>query len=342
MYIFIDESGVFLRDPRRADSISCVGSVIVPGRHLSELERQFRVISAAWPRSADGELKGRLLSEEHIAAVCSILEPLHVLTEFTVVDMNFSEDADVDHHQRMQAEGMTAELTPEHHPNVVTGAWALRRRLEEMPRQLYAQAVALTDLVCKACENGQNYFCQRYPGELGSFRWMIDAKDREKLTPYEEWWRGSVLGLLQSRSLREPFHKLRGGDYSAFYRNFPAAPIPAFLRPHVKRPVKKGDDLRGVFARELKFGVSSDHIGLQIADILTNALRRALSQRLQPAGWRPIGKLMIHRKGGAIVPMNFGSVEGKIAAPYAPIANELNRMGRSMLIEKNRHRRRPS
>jgi hypothetical protein len=206
-----------------------------------------------------------------------------------------------------------------------------------MSPQLYAQAAALTEVVMKAWENGQTYFCHRYPGELGRFRWIIDAKDKERITPYEKWWRGSLMGLLQSRYMREPFGRLKGGDYSAYHRHFPDLPTPDYLRPHLEKPVGKGCDLR-VFTRELEFSVSEDHVGLQIADVLANALRRALSDRLGADGWGPISRLMIHRSDGAIVPINFGDLEGRVRAAYGSVVNQLNRRGRSMLVEKRRSR----
>lgn len=255
------------------------------------------------------------------------------------MDMNLSDDADIDHHKSMQAEGLTVNLTDEHHPRAIKAAWELRRSLERMSRQLYAQSVALTDVAWKSFQNGQLYFCQRFPGELARFRWVIDAKDKMGITSYEEWWRTSVKPLLQSRSLRDPLGMLQGGDYSAFHRNFPSRPIPAYLRPHTDHPKHWGGDLTAVFGREMEFATSETHIGIQIADVLTNALRRALSGRLQPEGWRSLGKLIVHRRDGAIELINLGPREGRVRTPYSEVVIQLNSTGRSMLKQKSRRRR---
>ncbi len=255
------------------------------------------------------------------------------------MDMNLSEDADIDRHKTMQAEGLTVNLTDEHHPTAIEGVWELRRSLEEMPRQLYAQAVALTDVAWKAFQNGPLYFSQRYPGELARFRWVIDAKDEKRITRYEDWWQVCVMAFLQSRSLREPLMTLRGADYSAFHRNFPSVPMPDYLRSHTDHPEDQVADLSAVFRREMEFATSETQIGLQIADILTNALRRALSARLRPDGWRPLGKLIIHRTEGALRLINLGPGEDVVRTPYSPVINQLNRNGRSMLKQKTRRHR---
>lgn len=255
------------------------------------------------------------------------------------MDMNLSEDADIDCHKAMQAEGITGNLTEEHHPNLVKEVWENRRLLEQMPQQLYAQAVALTEVVWNAFQNGQLFFCQRYPGELARFRWVIDAKGKDRITDYEKWWRQSVMPLVQSRSAREPVIHLKGGDYSAFRRNFPSVPVPEHLQTISRNSKTRADNVNAILGREMVFAASEAHVGLQIADILTNALRRSLSSRLQPEGWTPLAKLLIRNRKGAIRLRNFGPRSGSVRTPYAKVINQLNRGGRSMIKQKSELRR---
>jgi hypothetical protein len=72
-----------------------------------------------------------------------------------------------------------------------------------MPLQLYAQCVALTHVARRAWEHGMLYFCQRMPGELARFRWVIDAKGKS-ITPQEDWWKVCVKPWLQSQTMRRP------------------------------------------------------------------------------------------------------------------------------------------
>jgi len=99
-----------------------------------------------------------------------------------------------------------------------------------------------------------------------------------------------VKPILQSHSLRNPMAFLKGGDYRAFFRKFPRQDAPDYLK-HLVKGAEPMCDLKGVFDREMEFGSSRDHVGLQIADVLANGIRRALGGRLQRAGWEPIRKL---------------------------------------------------
>jgi hypothetical protein len=123
----------------------------------------------------------------------------------------------------------------------------LREELERMPLQLYAQLVTLTHVAWRTLGHGMLYFCQRMPGELGRFRWVIDAKG-ESVTPQEEWWRVCVKPLLQTRSIRDPLPRLKSGDYSAFARNFPRKPVPDYLRERLRPGTRTVGDLTAVFA----------------------------------------------------------------------------------------------
>ena len=140
--------------------------------------------------------------------------------------------------------------------------------------------------------------------------------------------------LVRSRSAREPMLHLKGGDYSAFHRNFPRIPVHKHLMEVFGDATRRGGDLNAILGREMEFATSESHIGLQIVDILTNALRRSLSARFQPEGWRPIGRLVIHRNDGAIRLIKFGPGEGRVRATYAPVIEQLNRHGRFMIKRK--------
>ena len=175
-----------------------------------------------------------------------------------------------------------------------------------MPLQLYCELVTLTDVVWRALGHGMSYYCQRLAGELARFRLVIDAKSNLNITPHEEWWRQCVKPLLQSLSIREPLPMLKSGDYSAFRRNFPSLAVPDYLREHVPSNLVSVGDLSGIL-REIEFDDSRQQVGLQIADALTNCVRRALIGNVQADGWRHVRKLMIRRRGGAVKFISMGS-----------------------------------
>jgi hypothetical protein len=232
---------------------------------------------------------------------------------------------------------MTKHLTSEHHPDIVAEVHKLRGVLEAMPLQLYAQTVTLTHVVRRALEHGMLYYCQRLPGELGRFRWVIDAKSKLNVTPQEDWWRQCVKPMLQSQSFREPIAMLKGGDYSAYRRNFPCQRVPDYLKERIPDN-RLGNDLSAVLGREMEFADSQQHVGLQIADALTNCVRRALIGNLHADGWRHVRKLMIRHREGSVRFISMGPRHGSIRGqPYALVVKLLTRGERGMLTEKRSH-----
>jgi hypothetical protein len=74
--------------------------------------------------------------------------------------------------------------------------------------------------------------------------------------------------------------------------------------------VKQFPDARGdqAFSMNSAFGIEfspATSYGLEIVDVLTNAVRRALKGRLGQEGWGGISRLMIHRHPPYIQPMHF-------------------------------------
>lgn len=328
MYIYIDESGTFQRAPARDASISCVGALIVPSRSHAEMDVGFKKISVTWPKEG-GEVKGRLLNEDHVSVLCDFLEPLGAIYEVSAMDMNATSDSETAKHQRKQAELITINLTDDHHPRLKEELWKLRRALEEMPPQLYAQFTTLTHALWRTLEHGTLYFCQRVPNELGEFRWVIDAKDKGGTTNSEQWWQSCVKPFLQSHSIRRPMAMLKGGNYSVFYQSFPPMPTPEYLK-HLIRDAET-NDLKAVLDRHMHFAQSHEHSGLQIVDVLTNAVRRALSGRLQSTGWLPITKLMIRKSGGSVNFIGLGHGRTSLSGSCYQVARKLTRGRRSMI-----------
>lgn len=64
-------------------------------------------------------------------------------------------------------------------------------------------------------------------------------------------------------------------------------------------------------------GDSSVTPGLQLADIVTNAFRRAISGRLQKSGWQDLGRLMFCWKNNSARLVHFGD------SMFQPIQDDL-------------------
>lgn len=103
--------------------------------------------------------------------------------------------------------------------------------------------------------------------------------------------------MLQSMFLREPFSALREGDYTDFDSEFLDASQDWPEHFPVERPPDGARgriiDLKKIMKGSMLFSDSRTSRGLQLADVLTNAYRRALMGKLQFAGWKDLPKLML-------------------------------------------------
>ena len=212
MHIFIDESGTFVCDARKRHSISAVGALVIPTSSMKGFEKLYGHLRRRLPQDK-GEVKGRQLSEDQVVEVAALLRKVGSLFEVVAIDMGTHSKEELLLHKASQEEAITAHLTSEHHPNLVEQVWELRRQLEVMPLQLYAQSVALGELVYHTLNHANVYYAFRTASELAEYHWVIDAKDRSKVTPWEEWWSTVILPMLESHSFREPFIAAEGGDY---------------------------------------------------------------------------------------------------------------------------------
>jgi hypothetical protein len=275
-------------------------------------------------------VKGRDLNENEVVQVCDILRRVGALFEIAVIDMATHTEEQILRHKSQQETNIVANLTSEHSAASVAGAQDLKRRLEETSLPLYVQSVLMVSVVYDALNHADTYFAFRRPQELASYHWTIDAKGRDKLTPWEEWWRRIIMPALQSETIKRPFIHVEGGDYSR--HDHLRKKVPEYLKPHVRNP-EGGNfmSLNPVMTEDFRFS-SAPEAGLEAVDIVTNAVRRSMKGNFAPAGWRCIPQLMINRKGGCI---GLTSIWGKEvdarSLPYLHVVRDFMIGGRSML-----------
>lgn len=332
MHIFIDESGTFTISPR-THAISLVGGLIIPGDQLSKVEKKYATLRAQLVTTGD-EVKGRLLSERDVASAVAMLRRYDVLFEGAAIDMGIHDAGDISAHKKAQEEAITRRLTDDYHPGMRAGVRRLRERLEGITPQLYVQSVLTFDLIARIIEHGTLYYSQRRPQELGAFHWVVDAKDKGRITEWEDWWSFVVMPMLQSKSLTEPMAMFAEGDYSHFERF--SAEIPDYLKLHIRGPRGRGDatDVKKLMTESFRF--SSDvEPGLELVDILVNGTRRALMGNLKRQGWQGIRELMIHRKHHYIHFVSLlRSAPGHRSWPYIPVLDDFSRAGKNMLAPR--------
>src|SRR5262249_26496858 len=154
-----------------------------------------------------GEVKGRLLSESQINKVVLLLMRNEALFEVTAADLGIhNEDAVRDYKSKLGGEMLTR--VPNFREDVQPEGRAASEYILKSPINLFIQALVTFDVLHHVIANAPNFFAQRKPYELSSFRWTVDGKDKAKVTRWEEWWAHYAQGALATMSKKRPAGRL--------------------------------------------------------------------------------------------------------------------------------------
>ncbi len=306
MRIYIDEGGNFQIVSGRDFLLSVVAALIIPAVKEASLFYELMRMRDDWGISLI-EIKGRELDEAQFAQVIKIMTLHDVVLEFVAIDMAWHTESGLTAFKQLQARKVVASLTPKHQPRLVAEMEALSQVVNGIANQLFVQAYLTIELIERVVQTATLYYSQRIPEELGRFDWLIDRKDRE-LTAMEKLWTTLIIPVGQTRALEAPFITLREGDYSHFDRfclgigasnrakdvewleeNLVFARCPGELRGIV--------DMKKVLQESFRFGDSKNDLGLQLADIVTSACRRAFNGNLRESGWKELGRLLVKKDG---------------------------------------------
>lgn len=319
MQIFIDESGSFTGF--HSGSIGVVGALAIPDGKLAFIEKKYAKIRRRLPRS-NGEVKGRLLNEKQVAEVVSLVARNAAIFEVTVIDIGLHTAEGVAAYKNALLTGMH-DRVPRFNDETRPKIEALLNELAATPLNLFLQTIALFETLHRIIHHVPIYFAQRQPKELGTFAWIVDGKDRNKVTNWEKWWASYIIGALATKSKFHPAAMLEGADYS-YYDKF----------QHIGRVGEDGTNL-SLLLKDLRF--SSDiEFGLELVDILTNAVRRAMIGNLGIEGWEGIVRTMIHRKEHYIALVRLDGVSQSPDKPsYASVIDHFWSGGKPMLTRNN-------
>lgn len=278
-----------------------------------------------------GEVKGSLLNEEQIAAVVELLRKNNAIFCASMIDMADHLAEDIAKHRAEGVKSLGANLTDGHTPELRAGVADLQRRMSKFSDPLYAQMMVTIDLLHHALQDMIVYHCQRNPKELAAFHWVVDGKEPLLVTDWEDWWSKTLMVWLQAISLKRPGAMLKGGDYRHFQR-FILRELPGYLRnvaPETDNQLGAGIDLQLMFRESFRFSTEAEP-GLELVDIVTNALRRALIGNLDEKGWLPIRGIMIHRSDIYVRPVSLCFDDRKLTRSYSRTLNHFRTGGRTM------------
>lgn len=338
MHIFIDEAGTFQTPVRSQWSASCVGALVVKDSEVESLLESFRRLRTTWS-DEEREIKGSRLNEHQVRETIELLQQFDVIFEVVSIDMALQRTEKLTRHRELQAEAFVSRIDERFNENLVRELHSIRDRFLRTPNQLYLQGACTWILVSSVLRKAALYFAQRSPEELAAFHWRFDAK-ADSLTPFENLWRSVSLGILESISIHEPILQVEGLDYSHFARFERELAVP----PERLREVigEEGPfrylDVRAIFAEDQVFVNSDRDLGVQLADILTTSIRRAMNGRLQIEGWGGIGRLMVQsgRNKQVVRLLDFSDHSkpfyGKGNPPYFQVIRHIDRSCKPMRV----------
>ena len=306
MRIYIDEAGNFVVPPAgRPFSYSLVFALAIPSSIEKELLSEFIHLRDHWPNQAV-EVKGSSLDESEAAELIALVSQYEVLGNYQAVDMTTHGDSVVSDFKYRQAAELTANLTAEHSQDMVTQVHKDADAMRAMPNQLFLQGLLTIDLLLDVLQEATLYYSRRLPKELGDIAWVIDPKDQEP-TQMEEMWTKYILPFGESRFAKKRLISLvdADADYSYFDASYGVKDEPEMMA-HLKwmnqtyQTPLPGSGKRpaldlGLLFSQRKFVDSRDSLGVQLADMLGNILRRAFNDQLEYSGWKDFGKLLVRK-----------------------------------------------
>lgn len=335
MHIYIDESGSFSGAGQEAPAISVVGALILDDATLPKLFRRYERLRANLPKNKVGEVKGSKLDEQQIAALVNLLRKNGAIFRPALIDMAYHAAEDIAAHRARRIASLGANLTEEHQPELREAVADLQARMAAFPDPLYIQMVLTIDMLRQVLEEMVNYHAQRNPKALAAFHWVVDAKQPSHVTDWEDWWSKTIVIWLQAVSLAKPGAFFAEGDYRHFER-FRFHELPAYIAKEARQLGVKstqGVDLGLMFTESFRFS-SGIEPGLELVDIVTNALRRAVVGNLGEAGWLPLRSLMIHRPDLYVWPCSLLAEDKRLDRPYKRTLNHFREGGRNMLAPR--------
>lgn len=334
MHIFMDESGNFAGLGSGQTAVSVQGALILPDQRMDRIFHKYVRLRGRLPQRK-GEVKGSLLDERQIAEVVEVLRRNEAIFAASMIDMGAHTEDQVDKHRNSGSQALAANLTEGHTPELCAGVADLQRRMLEFKAPLYSQMMVILDLLHRVLNEGIAYHCQRNPKELAAFHWVIDGKEvNDQVTDWEDWWSNTIVVWLQAISLKRPGQMLPMGDYRHFERFF--MELPEYLRTHVTPEIaqRAGLDLQAIFRESFRFS-SAPEPGLELVDIVTNALCRAIKGNLGETGWLPLRSIMIHQREPYVRAVSLGFDDVKVSTPYFRVIQKFRDGGRIMITKSN-------
>lgn len=282
MDISIDEAGSFV-NASHSNAWCVVAALVSPETEKRKLNEILRNLKLAIGHKASDEIKLYQVTNVNETIYIDFLYKISSLkcSLFSVAtDTSLNIPENVKNHKLHYENLIFNNIKNMVYDGGKIGMEFMGKQLSSLPIQLYTQLCIQVTLIHDIIDRAINYYVQRSPATLSSFKWRIDQKQPSTKTNYEDVFEKLCPALLQAFSIEKPGALLNWCDYSAMHRYFYSIDtLPEYLIGKVpSTPDNAYLDIQKIFRDDIKFIDSKDNINIQIIDLLASGLRRLLRQ----------------------------------------------------------------
>jgi len=297
MEIFIDESGSFTDTGANPNSWCVISAYTSPETEKRKYRDTLNLLKRRSTKPISSEIKLHEIEEQTYFQFLEELGQLKGALICIATDSHLNTVSLVKEHQRHQADSLLKDVDEMIYESGKYAVQHLANQVMSLSPQQYVQLTCQIQLIHSVINRGINYFIQRQPNTLASFRWRIDQKEPAKKLDYEDAFEKLSPALLQTISLREPFPALSWCDYRPMSEYMhKKGDIPEYLIdkfPHLSEA--EGLDVQKIVRKDIKFVDSKLVEGVQVSDLLASGVRRLLKADFEnnEQAAMLLGKLMV-------------------------------------------------
>lgn len=334
--IYVDESGSFANSTTRG-SWNVVVALAAAETGRKAIAKAVRLVRKSAGAHPEEEVKLKHVAEHSYLEFLGAMRHHDLLIFATATDAGMNSTERVARHQRMQVAKIREAIPCMRHEAGRLAVELLASQVESISPQLYVQLVCQVNLLCDVLNRSINFFAQRRPATLREFRWRIDQKNTARTT-FEDAFEKIAPMLLQTRSIKEPFSKVEGFDYSAMKAyEFELGKGADYLQTVHGFPDMDSLNLQKIIRGNMEFVDSKSLDGVQAVDLIASGLRRLLRGEFSDNKGvaRGLSRLFVQaQRGSSVISLVTMAPEEASPSPYVTdMIRTINNGSKRMLAQ---------
>lgn len=312
MYIFIDESGIFLPSDN-INQWSSVGALVVPDESLLKVKQALFKLKKDEGIEKDEEFK-RNRPDSNSKPFLLFLKRLKKYKCTLHVSSENGSENDLNATNKHREETINGIKNYCIKKDISTTEYnEIEKKIKQLSTQQYNQCIHQSYMVNNLISKVISLYAQISPQSLEKFIWAIDQKNNNE-TNYDKIYKMLHIGLIEVASKNTPFHilQIKKTNLSYFNNSYlinNKIEIEKSIKETkllYKKDFKENEeyiqaiDLKKLLLDNYTLMNSEESFGLQIADLLVSSVNRCLKGNFSDnsAMAKLLGKLMVnsHRK----------------------------------------------